>query len=73
MATQAELETAADELAQNPKAMSSDNQSVTEHSLAEIDDHIDRKLNRDAAANGRLGVRFFNMRPPGAVSPLGGT
>lgn len=67
MATQAELEAAADELATSPKSMTSDNQTVTEHSLAEIDDHIDRKLSRDAASERRLGVSFFNTSPPGAV------
>ena len=67
MATQAELEAAADELAAAPKQVTTDGMSVSEHSLKEVDDHIDRKLGRDAAANRQLGVSFFNTRPPGAV------
>lgn len=67
MATQAELEDIADDAASNPHQVSADGVSVVGHSLKEIDDHIDRKLSREAATDGRLGVRFFNTKPPGAT------
>lgn len=68
MATQEELEDAADDAAATPQAMSADGVSATARSLKELDDHIDRKANRAVSRtdSGGIGVKFFGLKMPGA-------
>jgi len=56
-----------DEQATKSQATSADGVSIQRRTLKELDDHYDRKSNREAATNGRLGIRFFNTKPPGAT------
>lgn len=62
-----DAEDIADANAAEPASMSADGVTVTNRSLKETDDHVDRVRNREAGRNGNLGVRFFNTKPPGAT------
>lgn len=62
-----DLSDAIDDQALKPRATSADGVSIQRSSLKEQDDHYDRKANREAAASGGAGVRFFNTKPPGAT------
>lgn len=68
MATSEELEDAADTAAATPQAMSADGVSATARSLKELDDHIDRKANREVArkSSGGIGIKLFGLKMPGA-------
>ena len=62
-----ELSDAIDEQATKSQATSADGVSIQRRTLKELDDHYDRRANREAAANGRLGVSFFGLKMPGAA------
>ena len=53
--------------ATKPAQASQDGRSAAQHSLADQIELLKYLDNREAAANGRLGVGFFKTKPPGAV------
>ena len=67
MATQAEIEAATDAAAAQPQQMSGDGINVTNRSIADLIAYEKYRAEQVAAANNRLGVRFFNTKPPGAT------
>jgi hypothetical protein len=67
MATQAEIEAATDAAAAKPQQMTADGISVTNRSTQDLIAYEKYRKETSAAANGRLGVRFFNTKPPGAT------
>lgn len=67
MADLNDLSDTIDEAASGPQQVTVDGNSVTARSLKELDDHYDRKANREAAASGRLGIMPFQLRMPGAA------
>lgn len=68
MSDLSDLSDTIDSAAAKPKSVTVDGSTVTAHTLKELDDHYDRKANREAAAAPRsIGVKFFNTSPPGAT------
>lgn len=67
MADISELEDAADAEAAKALSTSADGVSVGRRSLKELDDHIDRVANREAAAGRRSPFTIFKMRAPNAL------
>ena len=67
MATQAEIEAATDAAAAQPQQMSGDGINVTNRPIADLIAYEKYRAEVAARANGRLGVRFFNTKPPGAT------
>lgn len=62
-----ELEQQADELAMKAKQVSADGVSTVRRDLAEIDNHIDRKLSREVSRGRGIGVKFFGLKMPGGA------
>jgi hypothetical protein len=62
-----EIESLTDAAAAAPKSVTVDGQTVQEHSIPDLIALENHRANKEATTGGRLGVGFFNTRPPGAV------
>jgi hypothetical protein len=61
------LEATFQDLAVNPKSMTVDGQTVTEQSLGEVGDAIDRVAADEGVRKKARGLRFSKIIPPSSV------